>query len=155
MDRLQQSNRTPVGLLLLVLVLAGCTPRHQPQARPVETAEQACQLASQHLASLGEDSSYYNVEVYPEHPISWDTVQSGNRYVPLPVQDSSAFGELVRTRLRGRLFWQCFAVDKGPATAATHLVTDAVRAQVYIEAGTGVVLLTSSQDLHRSTGSSQ
>ena len=142
-----------VGVLALIIIFGGCAPSPE-RARPVETAEEACRMAAQHLFSIGQDTSFYTVQVHPDHPISWDTLQTGNRYAGWPVEDSSSFGKFVRRQLSGKVFWQCFSINRVGARDSTRLVTDAINAELYIEAGTGVVLMTLPQDFYRSRGSS-
>jgi hypothetical protein len=149
----QQSRGGLVEMFAFLFMFAGCVPSPD-RARPVATAEQAGQIAAQHLFSLGQDTTCCTLRVRPDHPISWDTIQAGNRYAGWPVEDSSSFGKLVRDHLSGKIFWRCFSVDTVGATDNTRLVTDATNAEVYIEANTGVVLLTLPQDFYKSTGSS-
>ncbi len=149
----QHSRPAVVAVLALLFGFAGCTRNHQ-QARPVETAEQAAQMAARHLFSLGQDTSFYTVQVRPDHPIWWDTITTANRYTGWPVEDSSSLGKLVRDHLSGNVFWQCFSMNRVAPTDSAGLVTDATNAEVYLEAGTGVVLLTLPHDYYNSTDSS-
>lgn len=140
-------------VLVLIVTFAGCS-RNPERPHPVETADEACRIATQHLFTLGQDTSRSTEHAHPDYPISLDTLrQPGAAYVPGPwdTEDSPAL-KAALGRLNGKVFWVCRSDMRRPATAGLNLVTDGYLAWVFIDARTGEVLLTYPHDYDKLTG---
>jgi hypothetical protein len=156
MDLFQQLRRGSAVVLILVVTFAGCS-RNPEGPHPVETAEEACRIAARHLSALGLDTSRSTEYVRPDYPISLDTLRSGRTSSPGPwnTEENSPYLKAAHGRLNGKFFWLCYSVVRRPASApggGPNLVTDNVgNAEVFIDAGTGEVLLTFPQDYYKAT----
>lgn len=139
-------------VLALAVIFVGCS-RNPERPRPVETAEEACRIASQHLSALAQDTSRSTEYVHPDYPISLDTLrQPGHAYAPGPwdTEDSPAL-KAAHGRLNGKVFWVCYSGIRRPSTGGTNLETDGICAWVFVDARTGEVLLTYPQDYNKLT----
>jgi hypothetical protein len=152
----RQSKRPVAGLLILIFMFGACTRSHDNQARPVETAEEACRIATQHLSALGQDTSRSTEHIHPDYPISLDTLRHpGGAYVPALWNEDSPVMTAARARLAGRIFWACCSEIRRPSPGGgPNLVTDGIYAWVLVDARTGEVLLTLPQDYNKLTGGS-